>query len=272
MKLAPESISEKTVKQCCAQIYESDLAKFLLGDSFHPGGLRLTERLGLLLGLTPEKRVLDVASGNGASAFFLAERFGCHFVGVDYGSQNVADANEVAHTKGVADLVQFERGDAERLPFPDASFDAVLCECAFCTFPNKIGAAREFARVLRRGGRVGLSDLTRGPVLPKELDSLLAWIACIADARPADGYAEYLRSAGFEVERVELHDEALAETVQQIRMKLLTAEVLVALKKLVLCGVDFRSAKQMAQSALTAIQQGHLGYAVLIAAKVGTLD
>lgn len=40
-----------------------------------------------------------------------------------------------------------------------------------------------------------MTDLTRGPTLSKELDGLLAWIACIADAQPVDGYVEYLRSA-----------------------------------------------------------------------------
>jgi len=264
--------STEVLKQCSAKLYESDFAKILLGDSFHPGGLKLTERLGELLCLTPERCVLDVASGKGTSAFFLAERFGCHVVGIDYGTENVAEANELAETKGLASRVRFERGDAERLPFPDASFDAVLCECAFCTFPNKTDAAGEFARVLHSGGRVGLSDLTRGPVLPKELDSLLAWITCIADAQPVDTYADYLRSAAFELEEVELHDEALTEMVQEIRLKLLSAEVLVGLKKLALPNVDFTSAKQMAQSMLSAIQQGQLGYAVLIALKTGTPD
>ena len=264
--------STEILKQCCAKLYESDLAKILLGDSFHPGGLRLTERLGSLLRLTAESRVLDVASGKGASAFFLAEQFGCHVVGVDYGGQNVANANDLADVKGLPSRVRFERGDAERLPFLDASFDAVLCECALCTFPDKFAAAREFARVLRLNGQLGLSDLTRAPVLPKELDSLLAWIACIADAQPVENYVDCLRSAGFELGRVELHDEALTEMVQQIGMKLLSAEVLVGLKKLVLPGVDFTSAKQMAKSAHTAIQKGQLGYAVLIAAKVPTID
>ena len=262
----------ETLKQCCAKLYESDLAKILLGDFFHPGGLKLTERLGSLLPLIQENRVLDAASGKGATALFLAERFGCQVVGIDYSGQNVADASELASAKGLSSLVRFERGDAESLPFPDKSFDAIICECAFCTFPNKTNAAREFARVLRPGGRVGLSDLTRGPSLPNELDGLLAWIACIADAQPVDGYAEYLRSAGFELEKVELHDEALTEMVQQIRMRLLSAEVLVGLKKLALPNVDFTSAKQMAQNTLSAIQQGQLGYAVLIAVKTGTLD
>src|SRR5260370_37338424 len=80
----------ETLKQCCAKLYESDLAKILLGDSFHPGGLRLTERLGSLLHLTQQSRVLDVASGKGTTALYLAERFGCHVVGIDYGGLNIS--------------------------------------------------------------------------------------------------------------------------------------------------------------------------------------
>ena len=257
----------KSVKQCCAQLYESDLAKILLGNSFHPGGLKLTERLGELLRLTPESRVLDVASGTGTSAFFLAERFGCHVVGIDYSSQNIAQANELAATKELESRVRFERGDAERLPFPDAAFDAVLCECAFCTFPDKFAAAREFARVLRPKGQLGLSDLTCGPLLPKELDSLVAWIACIADAQSVEGYAGCLRGADLEVENVELHDDALAEMVQQIRTKLLGAEIMVGLRKLNQSGLDFGLAGQVAKSALAAIRQGQLGYAIITASK-----
>ena len=106
---------------------------------------------------------------------------------------------------------------------------------------------------------VGLSDLTRGPVLPKELDGLLAWIACIADAQPVESYVQYLRAAGFRVEATEQHDEALLEMVNQIRMKLLGAEIMVGLKKLDLPGVDLSTAKQMAQAATAAIRQGTLG-------------
>jgi len=272
MTTKPDSAPAETLKQCCAQLYESDLAKILLGDSFHPGGLRLTERLGTLLNLTPEMRVLDVASGTGGSAFFLAQHFGCHVVGVDYGSQNVAEASRLAAAKGLASRVRFERGDAERLHFPDASFDALLCECAFCTFPDKSAAAREFTRVLRAGGNIGLSDLTRSAALPQELHGLLAWIACIADAQSAESYAEYLRSADFDVQRVEYHDEALTEMVQGIRMKLLSAEVLVGLKKLALPNTDFASAKALAQNALAAIRQGYLGYVVLTAVKSAVLQ
>lgn len=258
---------QETVKQCCARLYESDFAKMLLGDSFHPGGVKLTERLGTLLALTPQSCVLDIASGKGTSALFLAERFDCEVIGIDYSAQSVADANAAAAAKGMDGRVSFLEGDAERLPVADSHFDAVICECAFCTFPDKAAAAGEFARVLRSGGRIGLSDLTRGPVLPKELDGLLAWIACIADAQPVDSYIQYLRGAGFRVQAPEPHDEALLEMVDRIRMKLLGAEVMIGLKKLDLPGVDLSAAKRMAQAASTAIRQGALGYAIVWGAK-----
>src|SRR5260370_18836975 len=127
--------STEILKQCCAKLYESDLAKILLGDSFHPGGLRLTERLGSLLRLTAESRVLDVASGKGASAFFLAEQFGCHVVGVDYGGQNIANANDPPELKGLTSRRRFQRGRAARLPFPDACLRSVLFACGFLTLP-----------------------------------------------------------------------------------------------------------------------------------------
>ena len=259
------SASSASVKQCCARLYESDVARMLLGDSFHPGGLSLTERLGTLLALGPASRVLDVASGPGSSALFLAGRFGCQVVGVDYSERNAQLATREAVEKGLNVKVRFERGDAERLDFADACFDAVICECAFCTFPDKATAAREFARVLRRGGRIGISDLTRTPVLPKELDSLLSWISCIADAQPVEGYAECFRSAGLQIREIESHDHALIEMIHQIRMKLLSAEILAGLGKLKLPSVNFASARKMAKSALAAAERGQLGYAIVTA-------
>ena len=263
MRSEPKAAEGDIVKQCCARLYESDFAKILLGDSFHPGGLRLTERLGVLLDLTAESRVLDAASGKGASAIYLAERFGCRVVGIDYSGPNIEAATELAKSKGLATRVRFQSADAERIDFPDASFDAVICECAFCTFPDKAAVAKEFARVLRPGGKVGLSDLTRGPQLPQELEGLLAVIACIAEAKSIEEYGAILRSANFGLDAVELHDDALAEMVQGIRAKLLGLEALAGLKKLDLPGVDVSQAQRVARSALGAVQQGQLGYAII---------
>jgi ubiquinone/menaquinone biosynthesis C-methylase UbiE len=208
--------------------------------------------------------VLDVACGKGTSVAFLAEHFGCEVVGVDYSEQNVTQANGLAATKHLT-RVHFERADSERLPFTNVSFDVVICECAFCTFPDKSAAAREFARILRPGGQVGLSDLTRAPMLPPELDGLVAHIACIANAQTIEGYQACLREAGLTMSAVEKHDEALSEMVQQVAGKLLAAEVMVGLKRLYLPGVDFAAAKEMARSAREAIRRGQLGYALITA-------
>jgi arsenite methyltransferase len=124
--------------------------------------------------LGPRFQLLDVAAGRSTSAIHLAQRFGCSVVGVDYGDATVAAAHAATARAGLGDRVQFVTGDAERLPCADGAFDAVICECAFCTFPDKQAAATEFARVLRSGGRVGLSDLTRTGPLPPDLQGLLA--------------------------------------------------------------------------------------------------
>src|ERR1035437_5824108 len=219
------------VKQCCARLYESDLTRFLLGESFHPGGLQLTGRLGRMLGLSAASQVLDVACGKGTTAVFLAKEFGCEVLGIDYGDQNVAAARSLAQADHVDSRVQFDRSDAENLPFSDGSFDAVICECAFCTFPDKVASAREFCRVLRRGGHVGISDLTRERTLPAELDGLLAWIACIGDAQTLHGYTALLRDAGFTIDSVKQRNDALEEMVNQVRIKLLGAEIMTGLNK-----------------------------------------
>jgi len=253
------------VKSCCATLYESDFARMLLGDSFHPGGLNLTRRLGEKLELRATARVLDVASGKGESAIFLAHTFGCEVVGIDFGAENVREATVRTEQAHLGHLVRFEQGDAERIAYPEASFDAVICECAFCTFPDKQAAAGEFARVLKPGGKVGLSDLTRATALPAELTGLLAWIACIADARPVAEYSDYLSTAGMVNVEIEPHDNALAEMVRDIQAKLLGVELMTKLKKLDLEGIDFAQAKTLASAAAAAVRAKTLGYAILTA-------
>ena len=55
-------MTAEAIKACCAEVYANDWVRLLVGDSFHPGGLALTERLGQLLGLDESSRVLDLAA------------------------------------------------------------------------------------------------------------------------------------------------------------------------------------------------------------------
>jgi ubiquinone/menaquinone biosynthesis C-methylase UbiE len=212
-------------------------------------------------------RVLDVAAGRGASAIYLARTFGASVVGVDYGSIGVDAANAAAHSAGIGGQVHFQQGDAEHLPFDAEAFDAIVCECAFCTFPDKSAAAGEFARVLKEGGKIGMTDITRRGEVPQDLQGLLAWVACIGAAQPRDTYETYLRDAGLTITLGEEHGATLAQLVQDVRTRLLAAEIVVKLKRAQLPIADFDQAKALARAAADAVRAGLFGYTLLMATK-----
>jgi len=263
------STDANEIKTCCARLYSNDWVRLLVGESLHPGGLELTRRLGDLLGLVSGSEILDVACGSGTSAFHLANEFGCRITGLDYGEDSVASARQAAESRGLSARVRFLTGDAECLPLPAASFGAVICECAFCTFPDKPAAAREIFRILGPGGRFGLADLVRSGPLPADLEGLHAWVACVADARPVDDYRSILEGCGFDVDLVEFHDQALSTLVDDIRRRLVGAQLASRLGKLELPGIDLAKATALARSAARAIQDHRLGYILLVATKPG---
>jgi len=257
MTLAPEE-----VKSCCASAYASPAARWLLGDSFHPGGAELTARLGGALGVGTGNVIVDVASGPGTSAAQLALQTGCDVIGVDLAPASVAAATRRAAKAGLSDGVRFLEGDAEALPLDDESADGVLCECALCTFPDKPTAVSEIARVLRPGARVALSDITAVPdELPPPLTSLHAWVACIADARPLDQLATLLEDGGLVVEATERDDRALAAMLDDIDTRLRAARLL----GLGLFGERIATGRKLVRAAKHALAQGLLGYAIVIA-------
>jgi arsenite methyltransferase len=252
-------------KACCARSYQSDVVALILGESYHPGGLELTRRLAGSLGLRSGQKVLDVASGPGATAFLLAAEFGVDVEGVDLGEQSVAKANAKAAEQGIDGQVRFTVGDAEQLPLPDQSVDAVVCECAFCTFPDKPTAARELARVLRPGGRLGITDVALDPTrLDEELQSMAGWVACLADARPLDEYVALLEAEGLKVTLTEDHDDALARMIDQIDARLVAFRMA---KVAALETIDFDQARRRVASAARAVEEGIAGYKLLVAEK-----
>ena len=263
------------IKVCCATFYQSDLIGMLLGDVLHPGGLALTQHLGEAIGLGPGDRVLDVASGKGASAIHLANRFGCHVTGLDFGPENISAAKAHAANEGVAHLTAFRQGDAEALPFAAAIFDAVVSECSFCTFPDKAAAAGEMARVLRLGGRLGLTDMTLSGPLPDDIQSLLAWVACVAGAAAPEDYVATLRTAGFADLAVEDQREALLKMVNQVRRRLLGVQLAIGLGRLdssneaagSLGDLDMGEGARVARRALELVEDGVMGYTLITAKK-----
>jgi len=102
-------------------------------------------------------RVLDVATGSGNAALGAARRR-CEVIGIDYVPALLERARERAAVERLE--VRFDEGDAERLEFPDAGFDAVLSTFGVMFAPDQERAARELARVCRPGGTLALANWT----------------------------------------------------------------------------------------------------------------
>jgi SAM-dependent methyltransferase len=251
------------VKSCCAAVYGLDVVGVFLGDSYHPGGAALTRRLADAMDLRPGQAVLDVASGLGTTAVLLARERAVNVTGVDLGAVQVDQARARAGQHGLDGVIRFEVGDAERLLVDDESFDAVVCECALCTFPDKRTAAGEMARVLRPGGRVGITDIWLEPDrLEPELAGVAGRIACLADAQPITVWRDLFASSGFRVTTVERHDQAVADTIEQIRDRL------TALKIVGLPGWEpelLRRALTLAGKVADVVARGDAGYLLMVA-------
>jgi SAM-dependent methyltransferase len=254
-----------TIKSCCAAAYGADLVTMFLGESYHPGGAALTRHLGELLRLEASERVLDVASGIGTTALLFATEFEVEVLGVDLGVEQVAKSRARASIMQLDGRARFEVGDAEELPIGDGAFDAVVCECAFCTFPDKTTAARELARVTRPGGRVGITDVWLEPDrLDPELAGLAGRVACLADARPVPEVRSLLEAAGLEIEHVERHDYALLETIERVEARL---RALRMLDVPLLRRFNLRRGIDLTRQAGEVVRRGDAGYILLVATK-----
>jgi demethylmenaquinone methyltransferase / 2-methoxy-6-polyprenyl-1,4-benzoquinol methylase len=107
----------------------------------------------------PGQRVLDVATGTGMVAFQLVRRGRCEVVGLDQSEQMLAGArSQLAARPDLADRVRFVRGEAERLPFGDAEFDALSFTYLLRYVDDPAATMRELSRVLRPDGRIAMVE------------------------------------------------------------------------------------------------------------------
>lgn len=122
----------------------------------HPGGLEITKDLAELCHVGRNSEVLDVASGTGQSACYLAESFSCQVSGIDASDFMVEKARSKAKAKHLT--AEFKKADVHDLPFADNTFDVVISECTTCVLEKKL-AIGEMVRVARPGGYVGIHDV-----------------------------------------------------------------------------------------------------------------
>jgi SAM-dependent methyltransferase len=140
-------------------IKERQQAAWASGD-YSAVGARLAITAELLceaVDLRAGERVLDVACGNGNAALAAARRF-CQVTGIDYVPALLERARQRAQAEGLE--ATFREADAEDLPFPDGSFDAVLSTCGAMFAPDQERTASELLRVCRPGGRIGMVNWT----------------------------------------------------------------------------------------------------------------
>jgi sarcosine/dimethylglycine N-methyltransferase len=128
-------------------------------DQFHTRGLAATAELADLAGIAAGMSVLDVGSGVGGPARFLAQTYGCQVTGVDLSEPFVEAANALTERTGLSGQVSFETASALELPFDAGRFDVALLQHVAMNISDRARLYREIRRILRTGGRLAAFDV-----------------------------------------------------------------------------------------------------------------
>jgi arsenite methyltransferase len=181
-----------------------------MGHTKHLGGVAATNRLAELCQLEADKTLLNVGSGAGISAVYVAKTFGCRVVGVDLLPGMVASSKRRAAEHGLTDQMEFKLGDAQDLPFDDNQFDVLICESVNIFVPDKAKAISEYRRVVKPGGYIGLNEAVWSKEPTQEIAEVIAE-ATAQQFMAADYWENLLRDAGLEEMVVEHHTVNMRE-------------------------------------------------------------
>ncbi|MDD5095329.1 MAG: arsenite methyltransferase [Dehalococcoidia bacterium] len=154
--------------------------------------------------------VLDLGSGAGFDCFLAARAVGemGKVIGVDMTPDMLSKARANAKSGGYGN-VEFRLGEIEHLPVADASADVILSNCVINLSPDKPAVFREAFRVLKKGGRLAISDVVATALLPEELRKELSlYTGCVSGAATIDENERMLTEAGFKNIRINPKDES----------------------------------------------------------------
>lgn len=166
-------------------------------DQDHYGGLAAVDRLIGATCTTASNLVLDVCSGLGGPARYVAQATGGRVVGIDLTASRAISAHRLTGLVGLTPQVCFANGDATRLPFAADSFDVAISQEAFLHIGDKPALFAELRRVLKPGGRLAFTDwLGFSGLDGAARQRLRDGIAANAIHEP-DTYCGFLRDAGF---------------------------------------------------------------------------
>jgi SAM-dependent methyltransferase len=171
-------------------------------DQDHYGGLAANDDLAKVAGIRSDDLVLDLCCGLGGPARYQALTRRCRVVGLDRHEGRIRGAVDLTRRVNLARRVRFIRGDAQALPFPPETFDAVLSQEAMLHLPDKAKALAEAFRVLKPGGRLAFTDWIAGGALT-EADRAMMWTGIAAHSvQTINQYLGLLKAAGFGEVRV----------------------------------------------------------------------
>ena len=252
-------------KGCCARLYESDAARWLLDGELHPGGERLTLRLAELAAIAPGQQRdrcglrhrRDRAPARARIRGGGSRRRPGH-------PDDRARPSARPPPLGLADRARFVHGDAEALPLRRATFDVALSECSLCTFPDKRHAVAEMARVLRPGGTIAVADVVararhpaRRPCAPRPRASHAS-----PTPRPKTATRRCCAPPDTKPLAVERHDEALLAMIDRVEARLRVARMLAPPGEQ---RDRVQEAVALARLARHEVAEGSLGYVLLVA-------
>ena len=112
-------------------------------------------------GITQSDQVLDVCSGMGGPARWLAHRIGCRVTGLELTERRCQAARQLTTLARLGGMVEFHCGNALAMPFADGAFDVAVSQEAFVHVPDKPRLIAECARVVKAGGRIAFTDIVQ---------------------------------------------------------------------------------------------------------------
>jgi len=246
----------KTEGTCCAPSPVSVKVKHV---SEHPVHEALLNEIMPLEG----KRILDVGCGNGNTVLKIAKQVGSNgkAVGIDFSVEGIAKAKEKAIELELDKVTEFRVADAEKLPFEDNYFDAVISECVVCLTPNKQKALTEKTRVLKPGGKIVMHDVISKASMPKAVQTNPElYCACIGGAVSQDDYVRMLKQAGLiEIKTVDYSEESATDNYPFSLKRALDSQILLA-------ATDIENEKDF-QEVVNFVRNGGVGYALFVAKK-----
>jgi arsenite methyltransferase len=237
----------------------------VLGDVFHPGGLKLTSELALLAGIDKDTDVLVLACEEGDNAIFLAQEYGAKVYAVDIAPEKIREGTKRARKRRLLKRVFFKNASAYDLPFLEDMFDVVLCEMTICLFPDKLEALREAYRVLRLGGTVIFSGVIMHDV-SKETEAKFQELTCLFSSPSIPEYVELFKTAGFKgvrgIDRSEIAEKQYDELKKKWSKLRFFSKIF--LQETV---VDEKEFSDLIREGERLIEEGDVGYAIFIGKK-----